>query len=195
MRTIQAPVDQKRADVGEDLSRDPRRQSHQRGSHQDFSYQTYLTYDGNTTTNSKARYFFCAQNGPSITHSSQHNGTSWKRAAEGQSFGLMLQLDLPIGHRHYVSARCALERQRTPPCSPQPQLVGIPAGERDVPELHRRIAVQPPSTTTIYHELTTTTIVSQGIRRTIRASESPQCGYILGHRDRFGPLGAGAKSS
>ena len=35
-------------------------------------------------------------------------------------------------------------------------------------------------TTTIYHELTTTTIVSQGIRRTIRASESPQSGYILG---------------
>jgi hypothetical protein len=39
-------------------------------------------------------------------------------------------------------------------------------------------------TTTIYHELTTTTIVSQGIRRTIRASESPQSGYILG---RSGP--------
>jgi hypothetical protein len=36
------------------------------------------------------------------------------------------------------------------------------------------------STTTIYHELTTTTIVSQSIRRTIRASESPQSGYILG---------------
>jgi hypothetical protein len=34
--------------------------------------------------------------------------------------------------------------------------------------------------TTIYHELTTTTIVSEGIRRTIRASESPQSGYILG---------------
>src|SRR5215211_4277321 len=34
--------------------------------------------------------------------------------------------------------------------------------------------------TTIYHELTTTTIVSQGIRRTIRASESPQSGYIMG---------------
>jgi hypothetical protein len=34
--------------------------------------------------------------------------------------------------------------------------------------------------TTIYHELTTTTIVSQGIRRTIRASESPHSGYILG---------------
>jgi hypothetical protein len=49
-----------------------------------------------------------------------------------------------------------------------------------MPELHRRIAVQPPSTTTIYHELTTTTIVSQGIRRTIGASESPQSGYILG---------------
>src|SRR5215210_766036 len=35
-------------------------------------------------------------------------------------------------------------------------------------------------TTTIYHELTTTTIVSCCIRRTIRASESPQSGYILG---------------
>jgi hypothetical protein len=42
----------------------------------------------------KASYFFSAQNGPSITHGSQHNGTSWKRATEGQSFGLMLQLDL-----------------------------------------------------------------------------------------------------
>ena len=48
-----------------------------------------------------------------------------------------------------------------------------------MPEQHRRIAVQPPSTTTIYHELTTTTILSQGIRRTIRASESPQSAYIL----------------
>ena len=35
-------------------------------------------------------------------------------------------------------------------------------------------------TTMIYHERTTTTIVSQGIRRTIRASEGPQSGYILG---------------
>jgi hypothetical protein len=42
-----------------------------------------------------------------------------------------------------------------------------------------------PSTTPIYHELTTTTIVSQGIRRTIRTSESPQSGYILG---RPGPI-------
>jgi hypothetical protein len=63
-----------------------------------FSYQTYPTYDRNTTTNLKASYFFCAQNGPSITHSSQHNGTSWKRAAEGQSFGLML-------HRLFATLR------------------------------------------------------------------------------------------
>src|SRR3712207_8824419 len=48
---------------------------------------------------------FRSQNGPSITHSTQHNGTSWKRAGEGRSFGLMLQLDLPVGHRHNVSAR------------------------------------------------------------------------------------------
>ena len=33
---------------------------------------------------------------------------------------------------------------------------------------------------TDYHGLTTTTIVSQGIRQTIRASESAQSGYILG---------------
>ena len=63
-----------------------------------FSYQTYPTYDRNTTTNLKASYFFCAQNGPSFTHSSQHNGTSWKRAAEGQSFGLML-------HRFFATLR------------------------------------------------------------------------------------------
>ncbi|CAA9441650.1 MAG: hypothetical protein AVDCRST_MAG58-12 [uncultured Rubrobacteraceae bacterium] len=44
----------------------------------------------------KASYFFCAHNGLSINHSSQHNSTSWKRAAEGQAFGLMLQLDLPV---------------------------------------------------------------------------------------------------
>ena len=79
---------------------------------QDFSYQTCPTYDRNTTTTTllsqrntilltpflshlKASYFFCAQNGPSITHSSQHNGTSWKRVVEGQSFGLMLQLICP----------------------------------------------------------------------------------------------------
>jgi hypothetical protein len=37
---------------------------------------------------------------------------------------------------------------------------------------------------TDYHEFTTTTIVSQGIRRTIRASESPQSDYIL---DSSGP--------
>ena len=65
---------------------------------QNFSYQTYLTYDRNTTTNLKASYFFCAQNDPSITHSSQHNVTSWKRAAEGRSFGLMLQLDLRVAN-------------------------------------------------------------------------------------------------
>jgi hypothetical protein len=57
-----------------------------------FSYRTYPTYDRNTTTNLKASYFFCDQNDSSITHSSQHNGTSCKRAAEGPSFGLMLLL-------------------------------------------------------------------------------------------------------
>ena len=41
----------------------------------------------------------CARNVPGITHSSQHDGTSWKRAAEGQSFGLMLQLDLPVANQ------------------------------------------------------------------------------------------------
>ena len=63
-----------------------------------FSYRTYRTYDRITTTNLKASYFFCAQNGPSITHSTQHIGTSWKRAAEGRSFGLML-------HRFFATLR------------------------------------------------------------------------------------------
>ena len=37
-----------------------------------FSYRTYPTCDRNTTTNLKASYFFfCAQNGPNITHSTQ----------------------------------------------------------------------------------------------------------------------------
>ena len=48
-------------------------------------------------------------------------------------------------------------------------------------------------TTTIYHELTTTTIVSQGIRRTIRASESPQSGYSLGSSGPAGTDRCGCK--
>ena len=63
---------------------------------QDFSYQTYPTYVRNTTANLKASYFFCVQKGPSVTHSTQHNGASWKHAAESQFLGLMLQLDLPV---------------------------------------------------------------------------------------------------
>jgi hypothetical protein len=65
---------------------------------QDFSFQTYPTYYRKTTANLKASYVFCAQNDPSITHSSQHNVTFWKRAAEGRSFGLMLQLDLRVAN-------------------------------------------------------------------------------------------------
>jgi hypothetical protein len=37
-----------------------------------------------------------------------------------------------------------------------------------------------PTVLSPYHDRTTTTIVSWGIRRTIRASESPQSGYMCG---------------
>src|SRR5829696_3281786 len=44
-----------------------------------------------------------------------------------------------------------------------------------------------------YHELTTTTIVSQSIRRTIRAFESPQSGYFLGRPGSIWTARSGCK--
>ena len=77
---------------------------------QDFSRQTYPTYRRNTTANLKASYFSSAQNGPGITNSSKHNGPSWMRAAEGQSFSLTIRLDMAVAKPGRETAKLETSR-------------------------------------------------------------------------------------